>query len=193
MLDSNENIQQNAETGHRAKYVVRLEEYGGKNPLFHCFWNGKNFDLKELSEAKKFDTWNEIYFEMNRFGYELGREYTILEIKEDVPEEERSTGPKLFISQPMKGKTDEEIMTERSRIIDEARKLYGDVKIIDSFFAGQDTSNPVRCLSRSLERLACADIVWFAPGWNETNGCTIEHEVAKRYLGDKIIIEEKSK
>ena len=187
MLDSNENVQQNAETGHGAKYVVRREEYGGENPLF-CFWDGKDFDLKKLSEAKKFDTRNEAYVAMNRFGYKLGREYTILEI-----EEEKSTGPKLFISQPMKGKTDEEIMTERSRIIDEARKLYGDVKIIDSFFAGQDTSNPVRCLSRSLKKLACADIVWFAPGWECANGCWIEHEVAKRYLGDKIIIEEKSK
>ena len=99
---------------------------------------------------------------------------------------------KLFISQPMKGKTDDEIKAERSRIIDEARKLYGDVEVIDSFFAGQDTSNPVLCLSKALEKLAGADVVWFAPGWERANGCTIEHEVAKRYLCDKTIVEEKS-
>ena len=33
---------------------------------------------------------------------------------------------KLFISQPMKGKTDEEILAERQRAIHEAEKLIGE-------------------------------------------------------------------
>lgn len=42
---------------------------------------------------------------------------------------------KLFISQPMKGKTDEEILKERETAIKEAEQLIGEpVEIIDSFF-----------------------------------------------------------
>ena len=96
---------------------------------------------------------------------------------------------RLFISQPMRGKTDAEIEAERTKIIEEAKRRFGDVDVIDSFFKGQDTSNPVLCLSKALEKLAEADIVWFAKGWEMFNGCTIEHEVAKRYLGDKHIVE----
>lgn len=41
---------------------------------------------------------------------------------------------KLFISQPMNGKTDEEILAERNRAIDYASKMIKDeVTVIDSF------------------------------------------------------------
>lgn len=41
---------------------------------------------------------------------------------------------KLFISQPMRDKTDEEIKEEREKIIKEVEKLFGEVEVIDSFF-----------------------------------------------------------
>lgn len=41
---------------------------------------------------------------------------------------------KLFISQPMKDKTNEEIQTERDAIIAKMKKTYGDIEVIDSFF-----------------------------------------------------------
>ena len=41
---------------------------------------------------------------------------------------------KLFISQPMRDKTDEEIKAEREKIIKEVEKLFGEVEVIDSFF-----------------------------------------------------------
>ena len=42
---------------------------------------------------------------------------------------------KLFISQPMRDKTDEEILAERERAIESAKKHLGeDVEVIDSFF-----------------------------------------------------------
>lgn len=42
---------------------------------------------------------------------------------------------KLFISQPMRGKTDEEILAERERAISIAEKQVGEpVEVIDSFF-----------------------------------------------------------
>lgn len=42
---------------------------------------------------------------------------------------------KLFISQPMKGKTNEEIEAERAKAIEAAKiALEDDVEVIDSFF-----------------------------------------------------------
>ena len=44
---------------------------------------------------------------------------------------------KLFISQPMKGKTDEAIKEERQQAIREAEQAVGEpVEVIDSFFEG---------------------------------------------------------
>ena len=41
---------------------------------------------------------------------------------------------KIFISQPMRGKTAEEIITERERLIGKAREHYGaDIEVIDSY------------------------------------------------------------
>lgn len=42
---------------------------------------------------------------------------------------------KLFISQPMRGKSDEEILMEREKAIKAAEELVGEpVEVIDSFF-----------------------------------------------------------
>lgn len=42
---------------------------------------------------------------------------------------------KLFISQPMRGKTDEEILAERKKAIESAERNLGEpVEVIDSFF-----------------------------------------------------------
>ena len=42
---------------------------------------------------------------------------------------------KLFISQPMKNKTDEEILAVREQAIKSAKELLGEeVEVIDSFF-----------------------------------------------------------
>lgn len=44
---------------------------------------------------------------------------------------------KAFISQPMRDKTDEQILAERTRAIEVIKKQYGnDVVVLDSFFQG---------------------------------------------------------
>lgn len=90
---------------------------------------------------------------------------------------------KLFISQPMRGKTDEEIKKEREVAIEAAKKALGeDVEVIDSFFekAPVDAS-PLWFLGKSLQLLAKADIAYFAPGWEDARGCKIENTCAKEY------------
>lgn len=90
---------------------------------------------------------------------------------------------KLFISQPMKGKTDERIKTEREQAIQEAEKVLGEsVEIIDSFFENAPAeAKPLWFLGKSLELLANADIAYFAKGWENARGCKIEHDSAIAY------------
>lgn len=86
---------------------------------------------------------------------------------------------KIFISQPMKDKTEKEIMQERDRI---AAKWKGkSVEIINSYFDEGTSKNPTDSLGKSISLMSEADLVVFAPGWENARGCRIEHEVAKEY------------
>lgn len=99
---------------------------------------------------------------------------------------------KLFISQPMKDKTDEQILAERKKAIEAAEERVGeDVEVIDSFFQSAPAdARPLWFLGKSLELLSTADIAYFAPGWSEYRGCKIEHECAVQYGIDRIESEE---
>ena len=90
---------------------------------------------------------------------------------------------KVFISQPMKGKTNEEIKAERNRLIGKVRALYGDdIEIIDSFFENAPAdARPLWFLVKSLELLATADVAAFARGWRDARGCRIENICAIEY------------
>ncbi len=90
---------------------------------------------------------------------------------------------KLFISQPMKGKSDEEILKERDTAIKEAEELVGEpVEVIDSFFQNAPAdARPLWFLGKSLELLSTADVAYFARGWADARGCKIEHECAIQY------------
>ena len=41
---------------------------------------------------------------------------------------------KVFISQPMRGKTENEILMERNRIIEEIQTSIGDHEVLDTYF-----------------------------------------------------------
>lgn len=91
---------------------------------------------------------------------------------------------KVFISQPMRGLSDSEILSKRSEIISKVEQVVGDkVEIIDSFFEDFKPENniPVKYLSRSIDKLADADIAYFGGDWKEARGCKIEHEIAIAY------------
>lgn len=90
---------------------------------------------------------------------------------------------KLFISQPMKGKSDEDILAERKKAIKSAEQKIGEpVEVIDSFFQEAPVNaKPLWFLGKSLELLADADVAYFAPGWEDARGCKIEHTCAVEY------------
>lgn len=107
----------------------------------------------------------------------------------DEPAAPKLPTVRLFISQPMRGKSDKEIESEREDLIAIAKAVYagrGEVEVIDSFFKGgldvpAGTKAPLYYLSKSLELLATADVAIFAEDWREARGCRIEHECADGY------------
>lgn len=90
---------------------------------------------------------------------------------------------KLFISQSMRGKTDEEILAERKKAIESAERNLGEpVEVIDSFFQNAPAdARPLWFLGKSLELLSTADIAYFAKGWEDARGCRIENQCAIEY------------
>ena len=91
---------------------------------------------------------------------------------------------KLFISQPMRDKTDEEIKTERAEIVKRVTERFGEFEVIDSFFtedAPKEVNSGLWWLGKSLELLSTANCVYFAEGWQNYRGCKIEHECAVQY------------
>ena len=93
---------------------------------------------------------------------------------------------KLFISQPMRGLKDEEILKAREKIRKKAEKVIGEpVELIDSFikeYPGEiNKSVPVYYLGKSIQLLSQADIAYFGGDWRNARGCLIEHEVARQY------------
>ena len=102
----------------------------------------------------------------------------------------------IFISQPMTGKSEEEILATRQKEIDKIHQLFGadgvEINIIASYiddatrkhfkkYVSDDINWDIFWLSQSLERLAMADIIWLCDGWEYSNGCNIELECATRY------------
>lgn len=94
---------------------------------------------------------------------------------------------KLFISQPMKDKTDEEIEAERAEVISRFEAEGIKVEIIDFFFKNAPAqATPLWYIGESIKLLEEADVAYFCKDWQHYNGCTIEHECAVRY-GKKIL------
>lgn len=99
----------------------------------------------------------------------------------------------VFISQPMKDKTREEIIKERYKTIawiyeDLAKATYtlkdvDKVNIIDSYF--DDSKNAknslVWHLGESIKLMSDADYVVFCNGWEDARGCRIERTIANEY------------
>lgn len=102
----------------------------------------------------------------------------------------------IFISQPMTGKSEEEILATRQKEIDKIHQRFDadgvEINIIASYIddatrkhfkehVSDDINWDIFWLSQSLERLAMADIIWLCDGWEYSNGCNIELECATRY------------
>ena len=93
---------------------------------------------------------------------------------------------KIMISQPMRGKTEEQIRSEREELVRQLEKQGHEV--IDTVLDISENKSPIYYLAKSIELLDKADAVVFMPGWQQARGCKIEHEVAVEY-GKKVFYE----
>ncbi len=94
---------------------------------------------------------------------------------------------KIMISQPMKGKTKEEINAEREVYV-KALEAEGH-EILDTVFAEspeEAQNKPVWYFSKAIEAMSTVDAVYFMDGWEEARGCKLEHQIAEAY-GLKIL------
>ena len=102
----------------------------------------------------------------------------------------------IFISQPMTGKSEEEILATRQKEIEKIHQFFGadgvEINIITSYiddatrkhfqkYTSDDINWDIFWLSQSLERLAMADTIWLCDGWKHSKGCNVEHECAIQY------------
>lgn len=91
---------------------------------------------------------------------------------------------KIFISQPMKDKTDEEIKLARALAIRRLKIMFPDdkIEVLDSFFEGAPhDAKPLWFLGKSFELLSTADAAYFIGDWGCYRGCSMEHEACCVY------------
>ena len=95
---------------------------------------------------------------------------------------------RLFISQPMNGKTNEEIERVRKAAIESVKAKYDeDIEVIDSFFKdAPHDARPLWFLAQALAKLSTADVAYFCKDWENYRGCRIEHTCAAEYGIDVI-------
>ncbi len=88
----------------------------------------------------------------------------------------------VMISQPMKNRTEKQIIDERKKVVDKLEGLGWEV--IDTLFKDTPEKNcnvPVYYLAKSIDAISKVNAVLFMNGWEKARGCKIEHEICLQY------------
>ena len=105
---------------------------------------------------------------------------------------------KAMLSQPMAGKTEEEIVAVREKAVAElTSRGYEVVNTLftDEWYSRESMENrgvvqiPLCFLAKSLENMSLCHAAYFCKGWENARGCKIEHDAAVAY-GLEIIYEQ---
>ena len=105
---------------------------------------------------------------------------------------------KAMLSQPMAGKSQDEIVATREKAI--ADLTGKGFEVVNTFFDGEwyEKENmenrgvvqiPLYFLASSLESMSFCHAAYFCKGWENARGCKIEHDAAVAY-GLDVIYEE---
>lgn len=105
---------------------------------------------------------------------------------------------RAMISQPMAGKTDEEIAEARDRARAKLREMG--YEFVNTLFTGEWYSDeamegrgvvqvPLCFLAKSLENMSLCHAAYFCKGWENARGCRIEHDAAVAY-GLEVLYED---
>ena len=105
---------------------------------------------------------------------------------------------KAMLSQPMAGKSDDEIIATREKAIKVLEaKGYAVVNTLftDEWYSSKNMKErgvvqiPLCFLAKSLENMSLCHAAYFCKGWEQARGCRLEHEAAVAY-GLTVIYEE---
>ncbi|MEG2379808.1 MAG: DUF4406 domain-containing protein [Bacilli bacterium] len=98
---------------------------------------------------------------------------------------------KIFVSQPMRQKSEREIFNTMMEAVKDCRKIYkytDGLTVLKSYFSDIEieenkkiVNEGVYLLGKSIELMAEADVVYFCQGWEKAKGCVLEHECALAY------------
>lgn len=105
---------------------------------------------------------------------------------------------KAMLSQPMNGKTEEEIKATRERAIAQLESMG--YEVVNTLFTDEWYSRekmeergvvqiPLCFLAKSLENMSLCHAAYFCKGWENARGCKLEYAVAEAY-GLTILHEE---
>lgn len=89
---------------------------------------------------------------------------------------------KVMISQPMRGKTNEQIKQEREELVKQLEEQG--YEVVNTVFAKEtpkDCDTALFYLSKSIEAIGKVDGVVFMRDWENARGCRIEYQVAINY------------
>lgn len=105
---------------------------------------------------------------------------------------------KAMLSQPMAGKSEEEIIATRDEAIKTLKeKGYEIINTLftDDWYKKEQMESrgvvqiPLCFLAKSLENMSLCHAAYFCKGWDKTRGCKIEHDAAVAY-GLEVMYEE---
>lgn len=97
---------------------------------------------------------------------------------------------KAMLSQPMAGKSEEEIKQTREKAIEQLTKHgYEIVNTLftDDWYKKEQMESrgvvqiPLCFLAKSLENMSLCHAAYFCNGWENARGCKIEHDAAVAY------------
>jgi len=97
---------------------------------------------------------------------------------------------KAMLSQPMAGKTNEQIVKDRNRAIaclesqgyEVVNTLFTDEWYAKENMEARGVVNiPLCFLAKSLENMSKCHAAFFVKGWEKARGCQVEHDAAQKY------------
>lgn len=90
----------------------------------------------------------------------------------------------FYLSQPVYGRTQAELLREREKAEEKLRGAFGDGNQVIWSSVEQDLDcamgkSAALRLAGTVLKLGTADAAFFCPGWDGARGCRIEHEICK--------------
>lgn len=198
----------------KSEIKEKIKKMLSENPNMSILEIILNIDIKNENQQDIVDSLKDVYSDLFEDGKDslVNMLLTLREetnklfnnpfVKELLTEkrntENKSIKKKAMLSQPMRGKTDEEIIETRNRAI-KALEAAGyevvNTPFTDEWYSKEKMEErsvvqiPVCFLAKSIENMSLCHAVYFCKGWDRARGCILENEVAKAY-GLDIIYEE---